>query len=126
MRSVESLIFHLVHNFHDEFFQDTILLFEPSQASVVETNLKLCFYYFVFISSCEFLQCVAVLMHQFIIINLFLGEEKLSYGYGGTGKASTDCKFTDYGIPFSTGDVVTSYVVSTCDSCLMSRLVIVY
>ena len=42
----------------------------------------------------------------------FSGEEKLSYGYGGTGKASTDCKFTDYGKAFAAGDVVTSYVVS--------------
>jgi len=35
-----------------------------------------------------------------------LGEEPLSYGYGGTGKASTDCKFKDYGKPFHVGDVV--------------------
>ncbi|PNF41629.1 hypothetical protein B7P43_G07638, partial [Cryptotermes secundus] len=35
-----------------------------------------------------------------------LGEEPLSYGYGGTGKASTDCKFKDYGKSFCVGDVV--------------------
>jgi len=41
------------------------------------------------------------------------GEEKLSYGYGGTGKASTDCKFTDYGQTFAKDDVITAYVVSS-------------
>lgn len=59
----------------------------------------------VFITSCNRLS-----LHS---RNLpFSGEEKLSYGYGGTGKASTDCKFTDYGQAFAAGDVVTSYVVS--------------
>jgi len=41
-----------------------------------------------------------------------LGEEPLSYGYGGTGKASTDCKFKDYGKPFHVGDVVGALLVS--------------
>jgi hypothetical protein len=40
------------------------------------------------------------------------GEEPLSYGYGGTGKASTDCKFVDYGKPFHVGDVVGALLVS--------------
>jgi hypothetical protein len=40
------------------------------------------------------------------------GEEPLSYGYGGTGKASTDCKFKDYGKPFHVGDVVGALLVS--------------
>ncbi|CAN7995447.1 unnamed protein product, partial [Ixodes hexagonus] len=35
-----------------------------------------------------------------------LGEEPLSYGYGGTGKISVDCKFKDYGQPFAEGDVI--------------------
>ncbi|KAL1124634.1 hypothetical protein AAG570_001258 [Ranatra chinensis] len=39
-----------------------------------------------------------------------LGEEPLSYGYGGTGKASVDCKFKDYGSKFTEGDVVTAYL----------------
>ncbi|KAL5008098.1 hypothetical protein ScPMuIL_013679 [Solemya velum] len=39
-----------------------------------------------------------------------LGEEPLSYGYGGTGKASTDCKFQDYGEQFTAGDVITAYL----------------
>ena len=43
---------------------------------------------------------------------MYTGEEKMSYGYGGTGKASTDCKFTDYGQPFAKDDVITAYVVS--------------
>jgi len=35
----------------------------------------------------------------------------LSYGFGGTGKASTDCKFIDYGQQFTAGDVITAYIV---------------
>ncbi|XP_077531470.1 heterogeneous nuclear ribonucleoprotein U-like protein 1 isoform X3 [Haemaphysalis longicornis] len=35
-----------------------------------------------------------------------LGEEPLSYGFGGTGKISVDCKFKDYGEPFAEGDVI--------------------
>ncbi|XP_076036256.1 uncharacterized protein LOC143022126 isoform X1 [Oratosquilla oratoria] len=37
---------------------------------------------------------------------LMLGEEPLSYGYGGTAKASSNLKFKDYGIKFGKGDVV--------------------
>lgn len=36
----------------------------------------------------------------------------MSFGYGGTAKASTDLKFTDYGEKFTAGDVITAYVVS--------------
>lgn len=36
----------------------------------------------------------------------------MSYGYGGTGKASTDCKFKDYGKPFHVGDVIGALLVS--------------
>ncbi|XP_005092857.1 heterogeneous nuclear ribonucleoprotein U-like protein 1 [Aplysia californica] len=42
--------------------------------------------------------------------SLNLGEEALSFGYGGTGKASTECKFVDYGEAFGPGDVLTAYV----------------
>lgn len=35
-----------------------------------------------------------------------LGEEPLSYGFGGTGKISENCKFKDYGEPFAEGDVI--------------------
>ena len=41
---------------------------------------------------------------------MFTGEEKLSYGYGGTAKASTDCKFKDYGKTFTEGDSVAAYI----------------
>ena len=42
---------------------------------------------------------------------LQLGEEPLSFGYGGTGKASVACKFRDYGIRFGApGDVVGCYL----------------
>lgn len=40
------------------------------------------------------------------------GEEALSYGYGGTAKASENCKFKDYGETFTSGDVITAYLVS--------------
>lgn len=39
-----------------------------------------------------------------------LGEEPDSWGYGGTGKSSTNCKFKDYGVPFMQGDTVTCYL----------------
>ena len=39
------------------------------------------------------------------------GEEAKSFGYGGTGKAATDCKFEDYGQQFTAGDVITAYLV---------------
>lgn len=41
-----------------------------------------------------------------------LGEEAKSFGYGGTGKAATECKFEDYGQQFTAGDVITAYLVS--------------
>lgn len=51
-----------------------------------------------------------------LIINQYFvlceGEEPLSYGYGGTGKASTDSKFKDYGKPFQVGDVIGALLVS--------------
>ena len=40
-----------------------------------------------------------------------VGEEKFSYGYGGTGKSSTDCKFQDYGQTFTVDDVIGAYLV---------------
>ena len=42
---------------------------------------------------------------------LWSGEEALSFGYGGTGKASTECQFKDYGESFTAGDVITAYLV---------------
>ena len=41
------------------------------------------------------------------------GEEKFSYGYGGTGKASTENSFEDYGQTYSVGDVIGAFVVSS-------------
>lgn len=48
------------------------------------------------------------------ISNCFVsvGEEKFSYGYGGTAKFSTNCKFEDFGEKFGEGDVITTYLVS--------------
>lgn len=35
-----------------------------------------------------------------------LGEEPYSYGYGGTGRFSQNCKFGNYGEKFGQGDVI--------------------
>lgn len=42
--------------------------------------------------------------------SLCLGEELKSWGYGGTGKKSVNCKFENYGRAFSAGDVVGCYL----------------
>lgn len=39
-----------------------------------------------------------------------LGEDELSYGYGGTGKASESCQFKDYGETFHEGDIIGCYI----------------
>ncbi|XP_036435766.1 heterogeneous nuclear ribonucleoprotein U-like protein 1 [Colossoma macropomum] len=39
-----------------------------------------------------------------------LGEEPMSYGYGGTGKKSCNCKFEDYGEKFGENDVIGCYI----------------
>lgn len=41
---------------------------------------------------------------------MFAGEEAWSYGYGGTGKFSTNNRFTDYGGRFQEGDVIGAMV----------------
>uniref|UniRef100_A0A803TFI5 B30.2/SPRY domain-containing protein n=1 Tax=Anolis carolinensis TaxID=28377 RepID=A0A803TFI5_ANOCA len=43
-----------------------------------------------------------------------LGEELFSYGYGGTGKKSTNCKFENYGECFSENDIITCLVDFEC------------
>ncbi len=62
--------------------------------------------------------------HRFKVkfATLISGEEPFSYGFGGTGKASTDCKFTDYGETFGEGDAVGCFLVSLgkpihCSTC---------
>ena len=42
--------------------------------------------------------------------NLQVGEDSLSYGYGGTGKVSLNNKFFDYGQPYSSNDIITCYI----------------
>ncbi|XP_041947217.1 heterogeneous nuclear ribonucleoprotein U-like protein 1 isoform X2 [Alosa sapidissima] len=39
-----------------------------------------------------------------------LGEEPFSFGYGGTGKKSLNCKFEDYGEKFGENDVIGCYM----------------
>ncbi|XP_072308963.1 heterogeneous nuclear ribonucleoprotein U-like protein 1 [Eucyclogobius newberryi] len=39
-----------------------------------------------------------------------LGEEPFSFGYGGTGKKSSDCKFADFGERFGENDVIGCYI----------------
>lgn len=39
-----------------------------------------------------------------------LGEQMFSYGYGGTGKKSTNFKFQDYGEKFGENDVIGCYI----------------
>ncbi|XP_029303101.1 heterogeneous nuclear ribonucleoprotein U-like protein 1 isoform X2 [Cottoperca gobio] len=39
-----------------------------------------------------------------------LGEEAFSFGYGGTGKKSADCKFSDFGEKFGENDVIGCYI----------------
>lgn len=41
-----------------------------------------------------------------------VGEEPLSFGYGGTGKKSENCKFADFGERFGENDVIGCYIVS--------------
>ncbi|XP_043926654.1 heterogeneous nuclear ribonucleoprotein U-like protein 1 [Protopterus annectens] len=49
-----------------------------------------------------------------------LGEEEFSYGYGGTGKKSTSCKFEDYGTSFGPDDVIGCYINFDSDDIEMS------
>ena len=42
--------------------------------------------------------------------SLSVGEAPLSYGYGGTGRSSCNNKFSHYGEPYSTNDVITCYI----------------
>lgn len=44
-----------------------------------------------------------------------LGEDPLSYGYGGTGKISTKCQFKDFGPPFQAGDCILGLADMTSD-----------
>ncbi|XP_051520303.1 heterogeneous nuclear ribonucleoprotein U-like protein 1 [Myxocyprinus asiaticus] len=39
-----------------------------------------------------------------------LGEEAFSFGYGGTGKKSSNCKFDDYGEKFGENDILGCYI----------------
>lgn len=43
---------------------------------------------------------------------LGLGEVRHSYGYGGTGKSSTEHKFETYGEPYGPGDIIGCFLVS--------------
>lgn len=51
---------------------------------------------------------------------LTLGEDPFSYGYGGTGKASTNLKFKDYGKTFGKGDIVGCFLDLESEPVVMS------
>ena len=59
-------------------------------------------------------QLFSTFLQNFLYLYKFysfcLGEEPFSYGYGGTAKFSTDCKFSTYGERFTKGDVITCLV----------------
>ena len=44
--------------------------------------------------------------------DLSLGEDKLSYGYGGTGRKSTNKQFQLYGESYGPGDLISCFMVS--------------
>ncbi|XP_066541298.1 heterogeneous nuclear ribonucleoprotein U-like protein 1 isoform X2 [Hoplias malabaricus] len=44
------------------------------------------------------------------LCSTLLGEEPFSYGYGGTGKKSVNCKFEDYGEKFGENDIIGCYI----------------
>ena len=44
--------------------------------------------------------------------DLSLGEDKLSYGYGGTGKVATNRQFKTYGEAYGPGDFIGCFLVS--------------
>ncbi|XP_059484411.1 heterogeneous nuclear ribonucleoprotein U-like protein 1 [Neocloeon triangulifer] len=52
-----------------------------------------------------------------------LGEEELTYGYGGTGKISTNCKFSDYGKTFQEGSVIGAFLDMSGENAIMSYTV---
>lgn len=51
---------------------------------------------------------------------LTLGEDPFSYGYGGTGKASTNLKFKSYGRTFGKGDVLGCFLDLESEPVVMS------
>lgn len=65
-------------------------------------------------------------MVHFLILAYTLGEESFSYGYGGTGKKSSNCKFEDYGQKFGENDVIGCYIVSPADVSISTILPILY
>ena len=51
---------------------------------------------------------------------IILGEEEFSYGYGGTGMASTKLKFKKYGTTFKEGDVLGCFLDLEVEPIVMS------
>ena len=50
--------------------------------------------------------------------DLSLGEDKLSYGFGATGRASNNKQFQLYGEAYGPGDFIGCFVVSVlCETC---------
>jgi hypothetical protein len=82
----------------------------PQWKWIVDANCNAHFILQVlFVFSCH---CLFFVIKMAFIRIVCAGEEQLSFGFGGTGKASTECQFKDYGEAFTAGDVITAYVVS--------------
>ena len=47
-----------------------------------------------------------------------LGEDRNSFGYGGTGKVATNKKFKEYGESYGPGDHIACFVVSHISGCV--------
>lgn len=56
----------------------------------------------------------ATMIHSLVCLSS-VGEEPFSFGYGGTGKKSENCKFADFGERFGENDVIGCYIVRARD-----------
>lgn len=64
------------------------------------------------IQKCLFLQ--PVISSSYICVS---GEEELSFGFDGAGKAVTGGKMEEFGEPFGEGDVIGCYAVCCKEKC---------
>ena len=72
----------------------------------VERNIKL------YIGFHGYADCCCRVGWSVVDSDLSLGEDKLSYGFGATGRASTNKQFQLYGEAYGPGDFIGCFVVS--------------